>query len=48
MTKLKIASAPEGDIFEDIVRINKKHRLLYDIDNKQKIVFVTRMWSHYE
>ena len=29
-------------------RINKQHRLLYDIDKKHKIVFVTRMWSHYE
>jgi toxin YoeB len=29
-------------------RINKQHRLLYDVDKKAKIVFVTRMWSHYE
>ena len=29
-------------------RINKQHRLLYDVDKKAKIVFITRMWSHYE
>ncbi len=29
-------------------RINIKHRLVYQIYNKQKIVKVIRMWSHYE
>jgi Txe/YoeB family toxin of toxin-antitoxin system len=28
-------------------RINIKHRLVYQILNKEKIVKVIRMWSHY-
>jgi len=29
-------------------RINVQHRLVYEIDDKQKIVKVLRMWTHYE
>jgi Txe/YoeB family toxin of toxin-antitoxin system len=29
-------------------RINIKHRLVYSVDEKQKIVHVLRMWTHYE
>ena len=29
-------------------RINKQHRLVYEIDKVAKIVLVARMWSHYE
>ena len=29
-------------------RINIKHRLVYEVFRKEKIVRVLRMWSHYE
>jgi len=29
-------------------RINRQHRLVYDIDRYRRIVRVFRMWSHYE
>ena len=29
-------------------RINIQHRLVYEVDEKQKLVKVLRMWSHYE
>jgi Txe/YoeB family toxin of toxin-antitoxin system len=29
-------------------RINIQHRLVYSIDEGQKIVHVLRMWTHYE
>ncbi len=29
-------------------RINIKHRLVCEIDIKNKIVYILRMWSHYE
>lgn len=29
-------------------RINIKHRLVYSIDDKQKIIKVISVWSHYE
>lgn len=29
-------------------RINLKHRLVYQVDEKLKIVKVLRMWTHYE
>jgi Txe/YoeB family toxin of toxin-antitoxin system len=29
-------------------RINVKHRLVYQVLSKEKIVKVLRMWSHYE
>ena len=29
-------------------RINKQHRLVYEVDKVTKTVFVARMWSHYE
>ena len=29
-------------------RINIQHRLVYEVDNKNKIVKVLRMWTHYE
>ncbi|WP_457553604.1 Txe/YoeB family addiction module toxin [Desulfobacula sp.] len=28
-------------------RINIQHRLIYDIDKKNRIVHVLRMWTHY-
>lgn len=29
-------------------RINIQHRLIYSVDEKQKIVHVLRMWTHYD
>ena len=29
-------------------RINIQHRLVYEVDESKKTVFVLRMWSHYE
>lgn len=29
-------------------RINIQHRLIYEVDETQKIIKVLRMWSHYE
>ena len=29
-------------------RINRQHRLVYTVDETQKIVKVVSMWSHYE
>ena len=29
-------------------RINIQHRLIYEVDEAQKIIKVLRMWSHYE
>jgi Txe/YoeB family toxin of toxin-antitoxin system len=29
-------------------RINIKHRLVYEILEKEKVVKVIRMWTHYE
>lgn len=29
-------------------RINIQHRLVYEVDEKQRIVKVLRMWTHYE
>jgi len=29
-------------------RINYKHRLVYEVNEKTKTVIVHRMWSHYE
>lgn len=29
-------------------RINKQHRLVYEIFEEEKIIKVYRMWSHYE
>lgn len=29
-------------------RINKQHRLVYEIIHDEKIVRILRMWSHYE
>ena len=29
-------------------RINIKHRLVYRVDKRDKIIFIDRMWSHYE
>jgi len=29
-------------------RINIQHRLVYCVDEKEKIVRILRMWSHYE
>jgi Txe/YoeB family toxin of toxin-antitoxin system len=29
-------------------RINIQHRLVYAIDDQQKLVHVLRMWTHYE
>ena len=29
-------------------RINIQHRLVYSVDEEQKVVHVLRMWTHYE
>ena len=29
-------------------RINAQHRLVYQVDEKEKIVKVMRLWTHYE
>jgi toxin YoeB len=29
-------------------RINKQHRLVYEVDKAKNVVFVVRMWTHYE
>ena len=29
-------------------RINKQHRLVYEVDKVSKTVVVVRMWTHYE
>jgi Txe/YoeB family toxin of toxin-antitoxin system len=29
-------------------RINIQHRLVYQVDKKERRVFVERMWTHYE
>ncbi|WP_227498644.1 Txe/YoeB family addiction module toxin [Synechococcus sp. PCC 7336] len=29
-------------------RINRQHRLVYEVSDEQKVVKVLRMWSHYE
>ena len=29
-------------------RINIQHRLIYDVDNRKKLIHVLRMWTHYE
>ena len=29
-------------------RINVQHRIVYEVDEDKKIVYVLRMWSHYE
>ena len=29
-------------------RINKQHRLVYEVNEEKKIVRVLRMWTHYE
>ncbi|NCD42605.1 MAG: Txe/YoeB family addiction module toxin [Bacteroidia bacterium] len=29
-------------------RINIQHRLVYSVDEEQRLVHVLRMWSHYE
>ena len=29
-------------------RINLQHRLIYQVDETQKVVKILRMWSHYE
>jgi toxin YoeB len=29
-------------------RINKQHRLVYQVLEKEKIIKVIRMWTHYE
>ena len=29
-------------------RINRQHRLVYDVDEEQKIVRIISMWTHYE
>ncbi len=28
-------------------RINKQHRLIYKVDNKNHIIKIVRMWTHY-
>ena len=29
-------------------RINVQHRLVYEVDEEKKAVYVLRMWSHYQ
>lgn len=29
-------------------RINRQHRIWYSVDKNNKIVYIFRMWSHYE
>lgn len=29
-------------------RINIQHRLIYEVDNEEKIIKIIRMWKHYE
>ena len=29
-------------------RINKQHRLIYEVFEKEKIIKIYRMWKHYE
>ncbi len=29
-------------------RINKKHRLVYEVIEKKKLIKIYRMWTHYE
>ena len=29
-------------------RINRQHRIVYEVDNKKKIIYVIRMWTHYK
>ena len=29
-------------------RINTQHRVVYEVDEKEKIVKIIRMWTHYE
>ena len=29
-------------------RINRQHRLIYKVDEKEKVVTIIRMWTHYE
>jgi len=29
-------------------RINKKHRLVYEIDENSKIIRISALWTHYE
>jgi Txe/YoeB family toxin of Txe-Axe toxin-antitoxin module len=41
------------DILRDLAgaysrRINIQHRLVYEILNKEKVIKVIRMWTHYE
>lgn len=39
----------KGDLSEAYSRrINKQHRLVYTVLEKEKIVRVLRMWTHYE
>ncbi len=37
--------------FSEVVisrRINKQHRLVYQVINEQKVIKILRMWTHYE
>jgi len=29
-------------------RISYQHRLVYSVDEKNKVIYIYRMWSHYE
>lgn len=29
-------------------RINRQHRLVYKVDEEQKVVMIVSMWTHYE
>ena len=29
-------------------RINRQHRIVYEIDENKKIIYIYRMWTHYD
>ncbi len=29
-------------------RINRQHRIVYEVDEKKKEIYILRMWTHYE
>lgn len=29
-------------------RINRQHRIVYEVDNEKKEIHIIRMWTHYE
>lgn len=29
-------------------RINRQHRIVYEVDESKKIIYIYRMWTHYD